>query len=192
VARRIERTVDDGPLVVVELLPGSAQGSTFGSFAPPAVVELRAPGEVTALRVVERARQLRHTYLAQIGAHRGFNPRHHAVHHRLGMGAGDVVVALRASPVERHWTAEGFDLAADVTDSAFDSVEHEHRFAARLHLAWSWPDLPVWLAIGELTPSRCTLRLMLRSRHRVRYPARYFHAAHAALTALERELAPAS
>lgn len=190
-ARRVERTVDDHPLVVVELLPSAARGSTFEAFAPPVLVELRPPGDAAAQRVVESARRMRHTYLAQIGVHRGCDPRHHAILHRLAMGADDVVVALGAAP-ERHWSADGLDLAADVAHPAFDSVEHEHRFAARLHLAWSWPDLPLWLAVGELTPTRCTLRLTLRSRRRWRYPARYFHAAHAALTALESDLAAAS
>ena len=64
-------------------------------------------------------------------------------------------------------------------------MNHEYRLRARLHVAWSWPDLPVRLAVGELGPDTSALRLSLRARRRLRYPARYFDAAHTALSDLE-------
>jgi hypothetical protein len=187
VARRLERSADLRPSVVVEPLDGVDRGSTLTPVIPAALFELRTPGEEAAHWAVELGRRWRHVYLAHIGVHRGCDPRHNAILHRLPIGARDVVARLRTEP-ERHWSGDGHDLVADLSSPVFDDVEHEHRFPAHLHLTWSWPDVPLWLSIGELTSSRCTLRLTLRSRHRWRYPARYFHAAHAALSELELDL----
>jgi hypothetical protein len=70
----------------------------------------------------------------------------------------------------------------------YDAVNREYRRPTRLHLAWSWPELPMWLSVAELSATQCALRLSLRSRHRLRYPARYFHAAHSVLDKLAAAL----
>jgi hypothetical protein len=46
------------------------------------------------------------------------------------------------------------------------------------------------LTVAEQSATKCVLRLSLRSRRRLRYPKRYFHAAHSALHDLEARLAP--
>ena len=131
-------------------------------------VTFRPPGYA----YVER---LRHKYEVAIGAYRSFDPRRHStVEHRVGHRADDVIDALR------------------LDDAFYDSVEHEFRVPVDLHLPWSWPDLPMWLSVGELSPTMCTLRLSLRSRRRLRYPKRYFNAAHAAVSRLESEITSAA
>ena len=71
-----------------------------------------------------------------------------------------------------------------VTPVVYDAVDHEYRYAAKLHVPWSWPELPVWVGVAELSRSTSMLRLSLRSRRRLRYPSRYFHVAHSALGAM--------
>jgi hypothetical protein len=83
-------------------------------------------------------------------------------------------------------------LAGDPKRTTYDPFDHEYRVPSRLHLPWSWPDLPVWLGVGEVSTGRCALRLSLRSRKRFRYPMRYYHAAHAVLSALAHYLAASS
>ena len=134
--------------------------------APRATVDLRAPG----LGFIER---LRRRYDVAIGAYRDFEPRRQStVEHRVGRTAEDVLGQL------------GFDGAI------YDRFEHEYRAPVDLHVSWSWPDLPMWLSVGELSSTTCAVRLSLRSRRRLRYPKRYFNAAHAALARIEARLAP--
>lgn len=131
-------------------------------------VQFRPPGYV----LVER---LRHKYDVAIGAYRSFDPRRQStVEHRVGHEANEVIDALR------------------LDDALYDPFEHEFRVPVDLHLPWSWPDLPMWLSVGELSPTMCTLRLSLRSRRRLRYPRRYFNAAHAAVSRLESEITSAA
>jgi hypothetical protein len=133
-----------------------------------AKVPFRPPGYA----FVER---LRYKYNIAIGAYRAFDPRRQStVEHRVGHRADDVIDALR------------------LDDAFYDPFEHEFRVPVDLHLPWSWPDLPMWLSVGELSPTMCTLRLSLRSRRRLRYPRRYFNAAHAAVSRLESEITAAA
>ena len=132
-------------------------------WSPPRRVEVtfRPPGH----ELIER---IRHRYDVTIGAYRGFNPRtQSAVVHRVGYRADEVVDALR------------------LDDAAYDPFEHEFRVPVDLHVPWSWPDLPMWLCVGEVSSTACTLRLSLRSRRRLRYPRRYFNTAHTAVSRLE-------
>ena len=130
-------------------------------------VNFRPPGS----EFIER---VRFRYNVTIGVYRGFNPRTQStVERRLERRAHDVIGAL----------------CTDGDVFAYDALEHEYRLPVDLHLAWSWPDLPMWLTVGEVSSTKCALRLSLRSRRRVRYPARYFDAAHSALARLEHILA---
>jgi hypothetical protein len=130
------------------------------------VVEIRPPG----YELIER---LRHKYEITIGAYGDCEPRTQSnVEHRVGRRADDVIDLLR------------------LDRPMYDPVEHEYRVPIKLHLPWSWPALPMWLAVGELSSTKSALRLSLRSRRRLRYPKRYFHAAHAALRDLEGHLTP--
>jgi hypothetical protein len=130
------------------------------------VVDITPPGH----EIFER---LRRKYRVTIGAYADCEPRRQStVVHRVGRRADDVVDRLC------------------LDRALYDSVEHEYRVPISLHLPWSWPALPMWLAVGELSSTKSTLRLSLRSRRRLRYPKRYFHAAHTALRDLEARLTP--
>jgi hypothetical protein len=65
-----------------------------------------------------------------------------------------------------------------------DAYARQFREPVTLHIPWSWPPLPMWLAVTEHSATTATVSLELRSRRRVRYPYRYFSAAHAALDAM--------
>jgi hypothetical protein len=119
----------------------------------------------------EALARLRRRYEAAIGAYRDFHPRlQSTVEHRVAHPV-DVVVEMLF-----------------LHGATYDPLEHEYRVPVQLHLTWSWPDLPIWLTVGELSATKCALRLSLRSHRRIRYPKRYFTAAHAALRALESYL----
>jgi hypothetical protein len=134
------------------------------SRARPVAVERRPPGYAWFQRV-------RHQYELAIGAYRGFDPRtQSSVEHRIGRRATDVIEALQLEGAQ------------------YDPFEDEFRVPIDLHVPWSWPDLPMWLSVGEVSSTVCRVRLSLRSRRRLRYPRRYFSAAHAAVTRLERAL----
>lgn len=75
-----------------------------------------------------------------------------------------------------------------LSPAVYDAVDHEYRYAAELHVPWSWPALPVWIGVAEVSSSRSVLRLSLRSRRRLRYPARYFHVAHSVLGDVARRV----
>ncbi|MEY2422913.1 MAG: hypothetical protein QOI95_2980 [Acidimicrobiaceae bacterium] len=114
---------------------------------------------------------LRHRYDVAIGAYRDFDPRLlSTVEHRVDLSADAVIAHLH------------------LYRATFDPFEREHRVPFVLHLPWSWPALPMWLSVSETSPTMSALRLSLRSRRRLRYPKRYFHAAHAALRNLESDL----
>ena len=126
------------------------------------LVELRPPGDAI--------RRWLHRYATKIGPDRGIDRRRNsAVVHRVDAPAEELVSAVAA---ELH------------SQPHYDAVEHEFRFPTRLHVPWSWPELPVWIGIAPLTPSRSIVRLSLRSHRRLRYPARYFHVAHSWLASL--------
>ena len=132
---------------------------------------MRPPGGRTLDALKAAVRRVAHAYAVTIGVDRGIDPRRQSVvEHRIDGGALDVARHLAASTG---------------STPVYDEVEHEFRIPVRMHVAWAWPDLPMWLGVGELTPSRCTLRLSLRSRRRLRYPRRYFHVAHRTLADLE-------
>lgn len=132
---------------------------------PPVALDLRPRG----YEFIERFRR---RYDVSIGAYRDFHPRlQSVVEHRVGHRADDVI-----------------DLLC-LDRSIYDSFEHEYRVPIDLRLPWSWPALPMWLAVGEVSSSKSALRLSLRSRRRLRYPKRYFNAAHTALSRLEHVLA---
>lgn len=143
------------------------------------LVELDRPGDRLGRGVVAAARRARARYEVAIGAHRGWDPRRAVVEHRVRADAIEVLDRVCSSGARSKW------LRRDTRSLAYDAVNHEYRLRARLHVAWSWPDLPVRLAVGELGPDTSALRLSLRARRRLRYPARYFDAAHTALSDLE-------
>jgi hypothetical protein len=152
------------------------------------VVEVLWPGERLARRVAAAARRARARYEVTIGAHRGWDPRRSVVEHRVPYGAAEMLERLcREGDIRSAGTHLAF--RGDVQALSYDAVNHEYRVPSRLRLAWSWPALPVRLAVGELGPDRCMLRLRSASRGRLHYPARYFDAAHTTLALLERSLA---
>jgi hypothetical protein len=139
-------------------------------------IVVEPPGTELARRMAATASRARHRYLATIGIARGWRPRARSlVEHRVPLGAEAAVEALR----ERGQTW------------SYDDVRHEHGTATVLRLRWSWPPIPMWLAVGELSRNRCALRLSLRSHHRWRYPLRYFDAAHTMLVDHERRITAA-
>jgi hypothetical protein len=150
------------------------------------VVEVLWPGERLARRAAAAARRARSRYEATIGAHRGWDRRRCVVEHRLPGAAAHVLDQLCRDGDIRSADAH-LAFHGDVGALTYDAVDHEYRVPSRLRLRWSWPALRVRLAVGELGPDRCVLRLRSASR-RLRYPARYFEAAHTTLTALERSL----
>ena len=134
-------------------------------------------------RIVAAARRLHQRYAATIGAHRPFDPRTQSgVQRRVDVPAARLASAL---PRIGQISFPGGTLRpASAARLLYDPVNHEHLLPALLHLSWAWPDLPVWLAVGDLSRTTSVLRLSLRSRARLRYPVRYFNGAHSALVAL--------
>ena len=169
----------------IELAPVDTAATPWPP-AGPATIELGPPGRALAVRVHERARQALRRHARTIGTHRGVDPRRQSlVEHRLQARAADVapIVAAFSDGALR-------DPRSDAV--AYDPVEHEFRLPAEMHVTLAWPDLPVWVGVAELTASTCALRISLRSRRRLRYPARYFHTAHCALSAVERRIEAAA
>ena len=116
----------------------------------------------------ELVQRLRRTYDLAIGAYRTADPRMQSlVVHRVDVTATRVIEQLQLNHAD------------------YNPLDHEYRLPFTLHVAWSWPGLPMWLSVAEVSSTKCALRLSLRSRRRLRYPKRYFHAAHAALYDLE-------
>jgi hypothetical protein len=56
-------------------------------------------------------------------------------------------------------------------------------------LRWSWPELPVSVAVAEWSGRRCQLTLRIRPSARVRWPRRWYEIAHLFLIDLDRHLA---
>jgi hypothetical protein len=128
------------------------------------VVDVRPPRSTSFER-------LRRRYDLTIGAYRDFEPRlHPTVERRVDLRADDVIEQLCPR------------------GAIYDALEHEYRVRFELHIPWSWPALPMWLTVSEASSTKCALRLSLRSRRRMRYPRRYFHAAHAALRDVESRI----
>lgn len=149
------------PAVEIESFEVEAPRPFQRAPTPRSTVSFRPPG-------YEAIERLRRRYETAIGAYRDFHPRlQSTVEHRVAQPVAEVIDGLR------------------LHGATYDPFEHEYRVPVELHLTWSWPDLPMWLIVGELSETKCALRLSLRSRRRVRYPKRYFNAAHAALCALE-------
>ena len=106
------------------------------------------------------AERVRHRYDTRIGAYLSYSPR-------------------RMSRVERRVD----DQAVDVRRSLglrfeYDALAHEFRAPTHLRLRWSWPRLPVWLAVSEASTRGAVVALELRSHKRWRYPLRYYAVAH--------------
>ena len=178
-SRRSEGRFDDPP--AIELTAVEPSSTPWGP-AGPATLELGPPGRALVTGLQQRARRLRRSHVRTIGIHRGFDPRRQSVvEHRLHGRAVDVAGAVAG--------IAGGALRDPRPDAmAYDPVEHEFRLPAEMHVPWSWPDLPVWVGVAELTSSICALRISLRSRRRLRYPARYFDTAHCALAEVERRI----
>jgi hypothetical protein len=145
-------------------------------------------------RAAKPARRVRDRYRATIAVHRGLSPRAHScVQHRVGRPAPELLRALLAARPAPD--ASGPRLQWDSRRLERVDVEHEHRVPGRLVIPWSYPRLPVWIGVREWSDRVCVLDLALRSRRRLRYPARYFAAGHRVLDELldqlERGLAPA-
>ena len=151
-------------------------------------IALHPPGYEIVARLAAVVATVKQDYARTIGTHRDFSPRLHSrVEHRIGQRADDALAALSRSN-ELTVSAGPLRLVGDPSRTEYDGFEHEYRMPCRLHLPWSWPELPMWLAVGEVSATKGALRLSLRSRRRVRYPARYFHSAHAVLNRLEARL----
>jgi hypothetical protein len=147
-----------------------------------------APRPEVVRRLASALTAMKHDYERTIGTHRDFHPRTHSrVEHRIDCRADDALADL-CHDTALQLSVGPLRLTGDASRAQYDTVEHEYRLPCRLHLPWSWPDLPMWLAVGEISSTRGALRLSLRSRRRMRYPVRYFHAAHAVLTSLESRL----
>jgi hypothetical protein len=152
------------------------------------LLDIAPPGTQLVRRLSAAAQRAQRRYEMTIGVHHGFDPRRRsAVEHRVPLPARDVINALWRDDGRR--SATSLTLAADPASTIYDPGAHEYRLPAELHVTWSWPRLPMWLTVGELSATSCTLRLSLRSRRRLRYPTRYFHATHSALSRLEGQLA---
>jgi hypothetical protein len=121
-----------------------------------------------------------------VAGDRGWDPRKSpSVLHRVHAGA-DAVVAFveQREPV----ATESAVLVIGEEPASVDRFEHELLFSGELHLRWSWPPLPMVLAVGPLQPDRATVRLTLRTHHRLRYPYRYYRATHGILNVLALRL----
>ena len=153
-----------------------------------AAVGVHPPGYELVERLAAVVATVKRDYARTIGTHREFHPRMHSrVEHRIDAPAGDALATL-CRDGDVHVCVGPLRLTADSSHPSYDQYEHEYRMPCRLHLPWSWPELPMWLAVGEVSATRGALRLSLRSRKRLRYPARYFHAAHVVLSRLEARL----
>jgi hypothetical protein len=154
----------------------------------PGALLVHPPGSEVVRRVAAVLTTVKQDYERTIGTHRDFHPRTHSrVEHRIDRRADDALADL-CHDTELQLSVGPLRLTGDASRARYDIVEHEYRMPCRLHLPWSWPDLPMWLAVGEISSTRGALRLSLRSRRRMRYPVRYFHATHAVLTGLESRL----
>ena len=142
------------------------------------LVERRTPGSKLADVLGAEWRRWRHRRATTVGLRRGFDIRRQSTcEHRLDLAAPAVAQALDAGAGVRL-----------ISPAVYDAVDHEYRYAAKLHVPWSWPELPVWIGIAELSQSTSMLRLSLRSHRRLRYPLRYFHVAHSALGAIAQQM----
>jgi hypothetical protein len=134
--------------------------------------------------LVERTRgpvlRARRRYVLAVGQDRGYDPRvSPRVEHRVGRPAGEVAcVVVRSVPVDA------------VLGTAYDADTRQLRVPVALHIPFSWPSLPMWLAVTEHSAGCGTVSLELRSRRRLRYPYRYFSAAHAVLDEIARGCSP--
>lgn len=176
------------PPVVVESFSESRERVHHRPMTTGGTLALHPPGYELVAKLSAVIATVKQDYARTIGTHRDFRPRIHShVEHRIDGRASDAMRSLRRAG-EIRVSVGPVRLTADVTRAQYDPLGHEYRLPSRLHLPWSWPDLPMWLAVGEVSTTRGALRLSLRSHKRLRYPVRYFHAAHAVLTKLESRL----
>lgn len=136
-------------------------------------------------RCVKPARIVNDWYRLQIGPHRGFDPRRQPhVHRNVGCDPQAVVELIESAPIALGGGGHGPTLSIEPQFAERPDFECAHRAAARLHIPWSYPDLPMSLGVIEWSSDRCVLDLTLRSRRRIRYPLRYYHACHRVLADL--------
>jgi len=130
---------------------------------------------------------MRRDYERTIGIHRGSRPRTQSVvNRRVDRPATEVLTRLSEGDLQVR--AGATLLAGNPAVVTYDPIDHEYRVPCTLAIPLSWPRLPMWLAVGELSSNRSALRLSLRSRRRLRYPARYYHVAHNVLSRLASRL----
>jgi hypothetical protein len=188
----LSRSLGSVDLPGVEILSFSEEGPrdrwrTVGGRVTPAA---RRPGVHPVIaRASAYAAAVHHRYEMTVGVTRGFDPRTQSRVERRVDGLAVEVLDRLCDEDALPFAVGALGLDGDRRALVYDAFEREYRWPAELHLPWSWPDLPMWLAVGELTSARCALRLRLRSRRRLRYPVRYFSAAHTVLGGLESRLA---
>jgi len=145
-------------------------------------VEVLVDDETSSVpTLAAHARRAAARYRATVGMHRGLDPRRQVVERRVPHGVAELATVLEG---HRPIRFRGGTLTLDAGAVGFDPVNRELFRAAHLRLRWSWPALPVRVAVGELRSDLRVVRLSLRSRRRARYPARFFHAAHTALATM--------
>ena len=172
-------TPNDLPEIQIEPVDGADEGRAPVLEAGVHSVRYAPRAAVVIEHLAANAQDLRVEYARRVAPHRGFDRRRQSVvERRVQARAADVVRSLGSAG--RLEFPEG-SLQVLTTTGAFDRVNHEHSLPARLQLAWSWPSLPVVVAATEFSTSTTVLRLRLRRTTRVRYPLRYYEAAHAAL-----------
>jgi hypothetical protein len=160
--------------IVLDYSAAQEQRTLVRSTTWPTVAVVTPPFSRQIARAADMARRARFRYAIVIANNRDSDPRMRStVEHRISRRADEVVDLLSRDRGRRF---------------AYDTIDREYRLPVDLRLAWSWPRLPMWLGVGELSRAQCALRLSLRSRRRIRYPARYFYAAHSLLDGLTRRL----
>ena len=150
-----------------------------------AILERLPAGVPLSLRpgALAAAAAVRRRYAGTFGPDRRWQPRRQSdVLRRV-----DVPVDVAVARLRQGLTVEvraGLLRTFPSRGAVLDRVNHERRVPAALRVRWSWPELPMWLGVAEFSASTSVLRLCLRRHGRLRYPRRYYHAAHAALDAV--------
>ena len=159
------------------------------SYVVDRVGHARKPPFAFVERATEPVRRVAYSYWLHIGSYRPFNPRFEShVQRRVDRTAGDLVEAIRFHGHTLRVATTAASLTCDTRSFRHVANESAYRAKGRLHLRWSYPDIPVWLSVQKWSHDRSVIEVSLRSRRRLRYPARYFDATHRVLAALLDEL----